>query len=273
MTPARPLRPKRSAIGLLDLIYHTTVREVRKSHSNALIGLLLSVLQSIIYIAAFYAMFTLVGVRGSGIAGADFLLYLMSGIFLFLTHTKAMTAVIASEGPTSPIMQHAPLNTIVTIAAAALGALYMQMLSLVLVLFLYHALITPIVIDDPFGAMGMFLLAWFSGAAIGMVFLALKPWLPDIVKLGSSTYARANMVASGKMFVANALPALWLGLFSWNPLFHAIDQCRGYLFLNYTPRNTDVGYPMWLSLALLMIGLMGEFYTRRHTSLSWGAKR
>jgi hypothetical protein len=26
-------------------------------------------------------------------------------------------------------------------------------------------------------------------------------------------------------------------------------------------------------MVLLMIGLMGEFYTRRHASLSWGARR
>jgi hypothetical protein len=26
-------------------------------------------------------------------------------------------------------------------------------------------------------------------------------------------------------------------------------------------------------LACIMIGLMGEFYTRKHASMSWGAKR
>jgi hypothetical protein len=29
---------------------------------------------------------------------------------------------------------------------------------------------------------------------------------------------------------------------------------------------------MYVALALLMIGLMGEFYTRQHASISWGAK-
>jgi hypothetical protein len=28
---------------------------------------------------------------------------------------------------------------------------------------------------------------------------------------------------------------------------------------------------LWCTLAFLMIGLMGEFYTRKHASASWGA--
>jgi ABC-type polysaccharide/polyol phosphate export permease len=43
----------------------------------------------------------------------------------------------------------------------------------------------------------------------------------------SSICQRANMIASGKMFVANALPGFMLAMFGWNPLFHCIDQARG----------------------------------------------
>ena len=73
------------------------------------------------------------------------------------------------------MMQHAPMNTIIAIYAAALSSLYLQLLSLFCVLFIYHVVFVPVVIDDPIGAMGMLLAAWFSGVAIGTVFLALKP--------------------------------------------------------------------------------------------------
>jgi ABC-type polysaccharide/polyol phosphate export permease len=86
-------------------------------------------------------------------------------------------------------------------------------------------------------------------------------------------YTRANMIASGKMFVANKLPATMIVFFDWNPLFHTIDQARGYAFINYSPHNSSSLYPLYVSLALLMVGLMGEFYTRKHASMSWGARR
>ena len=261
-----------SAINIAELVYHAIVRNVRKSHGNAVMSILVNMLQSFIFVIAFYVMFSVLGLRSAGLRG-DFLLYLMSGIFLFMTHTKTMGAVVGAEGPASPMMKHAPMNTIISILSAALGTLYIQVLSLFTILFIYHAAFTPITIDDPIGAFGMLLLAWFAGAAIGMVFLALKPWFPTFVSIASTVYARANMIASGKMFVANTLPASMLVMFDWNPLFHCIDQARGFTFINYTPRNTSIEYPLYVGLGLFVIGLMGEFYTRRQASLSWGSKR
>lgn len=261
-----------TALAMLELIYHSTVREVRKTHRNALVGLLLNVVQTVIFIAAFFAMFWILGVRGNAIRG-DFLLYLMSGIVLFMVHTKAMGAVVKSDGPASAMMQHAPLNTLVTITAAALGSLYLQLFSLFVVLFLYHVLWTPVVIDNPTGALAMLLLAWLSGVAVGVCFLALRPWAPEVSQIGSQVYARANMIFSGKMFVANTMPSYLLAMFSWNPLFHAIDQARGDVFINYNPHFSSPTYPLYVALALLILGFMAESYTRRHASVSWGAAR
>lgn len=262
----------RTMFGMVELIYHATVREVRKDHRNAFVGLLLNMLQTVMFVLTFYALFALLGMRGNAIRG-DFLLYIMSGIFLFLTHNKAMGAVVGSEGPASPMMQHAPMNTAISITAAALASLYLQTLSLVVVLFIYHVAFVPVVIDNMAAAYGMVLVAWISGVAVGMIFLAIKPWAPDFASVTSSIYARANMIASGKMFVANSLPSSMLVLFDWNPLFHAIDQARGFIFLHYNPHFSSISYPLYLSIALIMIGLMAEFYTRKNASISWGAGR
>lgn len=261
--------PLQSALALSELVFHAAVRSVRKSHGNALVGLMLNIFQTVLLIAVFYLMLDLLGMRGSAIRG-DFVLYIMSGVFVFMTHTKAMGAVSGSEGPTSPMMKHSPMNTVVAVASAALGALYLQVLSAVVVLYVYHAAVTPITIFDPVGTMAMLLLAWASGAALGMVVQAARPWWPDGVGMIATIYSRANMIFSGKMFVANAVPGI-LQFFDWNPLFHIIDQARGFIFLDYHPRFSSIWYPVWCTLAFLVIGLMAEFYTRRHASASWGA--
>lgn len=268
----RQMTRSRSAIGMLGLIYHSIVREVRKDHRNAVVGLLMNMMQTIVFVAAFYFMFTVLGLKGNAIRG-DFLLYIMSGIFLFLTHTKAMGAVLKAEGPASAMMKHAPMNTIVAISSAALASLYIQVLSISVVLYLYHVIFGPITVFHPAGAFGMLLLAWFSGVAVGIIFLSLKPWFPGFVSIASSIYARANMIASGKMFVANTMPGYMLALFDWNPLFHTIDQARGFVFINYNPHFSNVWYPIQVSLILIMIGLMLEFYTRKNASVSWEAAR
>ena len=68
---------------------------------------------------------------------------------------------------------------------------------------------------------------------------ALKPWASDVVMLVQTVFKRLNMVASGKMFVANSLPGSVLVMFTWNPLFYVIDQARGFAFINYLPCNSD----------------------------------
>lgn len=261
-----------AALSMFELIYHSIVRSVRKTHNNAIIAIVMNMLQMVIFVGAFFLMFSILGLRGAAIRG-DFLIYIMTGIFLFMTHTKTFAAVVGSEGPASPMMQHAPMNTIISIASAALGALYVQVLSLFMILFIYHVAFTPLEIEEPFGAFGMLMLGWFTGAGAGLVLLAIKPWFPTFVSIFSQIYQRANMIASGKMFVANSMPGFMLVMFDWNPLFHVIDQCRGYAFINYSPRYSSWEYAWWVGVALLTIGLMGEFYTRRHASISWDARR
>lgn len=257
---------------LVDLIYHNTVRSVRKGHRDAVLAILSSVLQTLVMVLAFFVFMDFMGLRRVAVRG-DFLLYIMSGIFVFMTHVKAIGAVAGSEGPTSPMMQHLPMTPTVSIWSAAIGALYTQFLSMAFILLAYHLLWTPLSIDRPMGALGTLFLAWFSGVAVGSVFLALKPWIPGPVGIVQQVYTRINMFASGKMFVANQLPKNMVAIFSINPLFHIIDQGRGFIFINYTPLKTDLTYPIVFSVITLVIGLIGESYTRKHVSLSWTAGR
>lgn len=260
-----------SAAGLLELIYVSTVRNIRTGPGSGTLGLISSIAQTVLLILLFYLIFSLLDFRRTAIRG-DFLLFIMSGVFVYITHIKALGAVFGSEGPTSPMMKHAPMNTIVMICSSALASLYIQTLAVFAVLFLYHAIFTPITIDRPVAAYGCILLSWFSGVAVGMVLLAARPWAPGFIAIVRTIYSRANMFASGKMFVANMMPGFMIPWFDWNPLFHIIDQGRGFVFINYNPHFSSITYPVVLSLVLLVVGLMGEFVTRRSASLSWRAR-
>lgn len=254
----------------LALIYHQTVYNLRTEHRNAIIGLLLTIVQSTIFILAFLLIYLVIGVRTSPIR-ADFVLFIMSGIIMFMVHTQTAGAVSGSHSVSGGLARHQPLNAAVLIAASALTVLYRQMASALVILWGYHMLVSPVRIVSIPGCLAMFLLAWFSGACVGLVFLGIRPWWPKASKLVTTIYQRINMFASGKMFVANVIPGFMLPWFSWNPLFHVIDQTRGQAFINYTPQRTDPLYAIWFSLAALMIGLLINFSTRKYESLSWSA--
>ena len=55
------------AFGMLELIYHSIVRNIRKTHGNAVIGLLQDMSQAALFVGAFYIMFSVLGLRGAAI--------------------------------------------------------------------------------------------------------------------------------------------------------------------------------------------------------------
>ena len=261
-----------AAFTTLALIYHVTVNNLRKGQRNALVGLLMTVMQAIAMILGFYLIYAIVGVRTSPIRG-DFIVYIMTGIFMFMAHSQAIGAVSGAGNVSNQMMKHGPMNTAVLISAAALATLYKQTFSAFVVLIAYNYLLEPIHIENPLACYAMLLLAWFSGCAIGLIFMSIRPWWPQAATVLTQLYQRLNMVFSGKMFVANTMPSAMLHIFAWNPLFHIIDQTRGFAFINYSPRNSNLEYPVYATLALLMIGLMAEFVTRKSVSISWSAGR
>ena len=262
----------RGALTIFALIFHNTVRSIRSGHRDALMAILTNMLQMIVMIAIFFVFMEVLGARRVAVRG-DFLLYVMSGIFVFMTHVKAVSAVAGAEGPLSPMMQHLPMTPVVAVISAALGSLYTQLTVMATLLTVYHLVWSPISINQPIGAISMLLLAWFSGCCFGLLFAAVKPWFPTATPMVQMAYIRLQMFASGKMFLANNLPAKLFAIFSWNPLFHIIDQGRGFTFINYNAMRTSIEYPLTVSLVAGAIGILALSYTNRHVSLSWGAGR
>lgn len=261
-----------AAVSQLELIYHQTVHELRKGHANALVGLVMTALQSVVMIAGFMVLFLLLGMRTSPVHGGDYLIFMMTGIFLFMTHIQTLSAVSNSAKAGQMMLNHAPMTTAVLISSSALAVLYRQVFASTIILVAYYCF-TPFVIEHPAAAFSMLILSWASGVAIGVVILAIRPWAPGLANILTLVFQRANMVFSGKMFLASQMPDIALKMFTWNPLFHIIDQARGFAFINYTATKTNLAYPIYFTIAVLMIGMIGEFMTRRSQSLSWSARQ
>lgn len=255
-----------------ELVFHAVVRNVRAQHSNAVLAIVINIIQVVLLATVFYLIMSFMGARVAKIRG-EFILYILSGIFLFMTHIKSVGAIAGVGAGNNPMMLHSPMNMMVVLLATAFGTFYTQLVSILVILFIYSVAVSPLEIQEPGGAFAMLALAWFTGCSVGMVLLALKPWFPRLASILTNIWRRLNMVFSGKMFVGNTLGGAALAAFAWNPLFHVIDQCRGFVFRNYYPRNSSWEYALWVAIILLMIGLLGEFYTRKQVSKSWDARR
>ena len=62
-------------------------------------------MQTITLVAVFYIMINVLGVLRVFVRGS-FILFLMSGIFLFMSHNKAVGKISRSAGATNPMLKH-----------------------------------------------------------------------------------------------------------------------------------------------------------------------
>lgn len=194
--------------------------------------------------------------------------FLLTGVILFLTHIKAIASVRGASIATSAIMLHAPMTTILSILSKAFAGLYLQFVAILIIVSVLWVFGADLTVHDPGGLVLPTFLAWSSRIAIGMVFMILNPIIPAFVKTISPLYQRAQMITSGKFIPAAYMPSALVGWFSWNPLFHAIDQARVAAFVNYNSDVTSITYPIWFTIIALTIGLMGEFWARKNLSKS-----
>ncbi|WP_161863380.1 ABC transporter permease [Algicella marina] len=251
-----------------ELVFHTVVREVRHENSrNPVVGLFMAASRTLLMVGIFYVMFEVLGARSAMIRG-DAVLYLVSGFLLFFLHVGAISGVLASGSSVGALQQHAPVTPALMIVAGAIKQLYLHVFALGVILLGLFVFKGEIDVYNWGGLIAPFMLTWLSGVSIGLLFLGVKPFAPDLVKLLATVYQRANFFTSGKFFVANMLPAAVIPFFAWNPLFHCIDQMRGAMFVNYVPQNSNLEYPTIFCAVGLVIGMMLEFFTRKTVSRS-----
>ncbi|MGV6803206.1 MAG: ABC transporter permease, partial [Ruegeria sp.] len=119
-----------------ELVFHAVVRNIRSQHSNAVLAILTNILQVVLLACVFYFIMSFMGARVARIRG-EFVLYLLSGIFLFMTHIRSVGAIAGLGGTNNPMMLHSPMNMMVLLLAAAFGTLYTQIVSILVILFVY----------------------------------------------------------------------------------------------------------------------------------------
>ena len=255
----------------LDVTYHSIVRNVRSKSGNAALGIFVAMSQIMLLFAMFYFLMAILGMRGAALRG-DIFVYLLSGIFLFFLHNDAITATMSASKVNSSMNQHGPMSTLLNIASSTLAALYINFLAASIIMFFVFMFRDGVAIENPLGMIAMGILAWATGIGVGFILNIVNPFFPQFTGMFSKVYMRFNMISSGKFLVGNMIPSKLLVLFSWNPLFHCIDQARGEAFVNYFPRNSSVEYPVKFMLTAIVIGLMADFWHRRTVSASLGKR-
>lgn len=249
-----------AALSFLDLLYVSVVREFRVTNGGAIMSFFSALATPLLLFGMFYVMYEVIG--RSVIVRGDFLLFVMTGIMMYLMHIRAVTTLKGAMHSVKGMIFYAKASIILSIISSALYQLYLNVIAIIIIMGTSYLIRGHLEIYNPSGLLLPFFMGWASGLAVGMMFMAVKPLAPILIPRLFQLYRRLQMFSSGKMLLGNMIPASMLPFFQWNPLFHSIDQARGEAFINYIPRNSNMTYPIYFTIAVFVLGLLIEFAVR-----------
>lgn len=252
---------------IVDKLFYYAVTIVQKKSGSAAWGLLKAVSQFFFMFIIFWIIMQLMNRVGFGKVRGNFELFVLTGVGHFLLHNMLVSSVSGAEKQSSLNLNMVGVDSFTALFSNVLSQLYLIAFAIfvLLVLIYYYSIgkTYQLELNDPIFFTKCILLGLGWAFAMGYFFRALQGFIPAVAKPLNMLYRRMGMITSGKMFLANSIPSSMFAIYSWNPLFHIIDQTRSAVFLNYTAFRTSLEYPFKMTIIFLFLGFSGDFILRR----------
>ncbi|SFU04874.1 capsular polysaccharide transport system permease protein [Pseudovibrio denitrificans] len=236
------------------------LRETRTAFGDTQLGYLWAVVNPALSTLVLVLIFSSFG--RSPAFGTSFALFFATGILPFQAYTKLsnslMTAINASRGLLSyPLVN----ETDILISKYILLTLtyFMILLAFFGLIILFDDAPLPLKVEECAAA---FLVLSALGLGAGTTNAVLFRLWPTWKQL-ESIISKPLFFLSGIFYVPSDFPTHIVKLLSWNPILHGIEWFREGYYGNYDSIILSKSYLLGCSMALLLIGFLGERLYRK----------
>ena len=209
-----------------DLLYFLTLRDIKIRYKQAAIGVAWAILQPVVTVAIFTAIFSRFAEFDTG--AAPYPLIALSGliIWLFVHNAVSMASTSFILNPNLVTKIYFPRLLLPSAAAmAALLDLLISLLILIAFLVFYHIIPTSQILAAPL----FLLMAVVLAVSFGALFSALNVRFRD-VQFALPFFLQVWMIASPVFYPVSILPQKYRLIFAINPLTGILDGFRSSLF-------------------------------------------
>lgn len=248
------MRSKRTSIQItIDTVHALLMRELKTRFGNSRLGYFWAIAEPAAQAAILATLFTLLG-RNS-LAGVPVALFLISGVMLFKAFGKTVTqlsAGIESNKALFSYRQVSPIDPILTRLIIELATFFVVYIIILSVMFWLGFDVWP---QDLLALIAASLLLFLLAVGIALCMSSAFLYWKDANKL-LALAMRPMFFISGILFCATMIPAKYWYLFSWNPVFHAIELSRTAFFESYQSPVGSWGYLSFVAFSFFVLGLM-----------------
>lgn len=244
----------------LRVIYALILRETRTRFGQSQLGYLWALLEPLLWVATFVAMFTLG--RRSAPLDMDLVDFLLTGIVPYTLFRQTANRVSASVRANNALLYFPQVQPI-DLACARAALEFATGCTVFLVLASINAIVRRTLPSvDAVGLVALGLaLCTLLGATLGLALCAAAQ-ISDVVERLQGAVLRPLFWVSGLFFTAEHLPSNVRALLLWNPVFHGIELVRDGWFRQYDSRYASASYLAAWVLGLAFVGLAMERLTR-----------
>lgn len=252
LKPVLNQTPRSSFQVLRDVTFGLLIRELKTRFGSYRLGYAWALLDPLLMIGLFSAIF---GMRGhSGFGGVPAQVFITAGYLPFLFFNKVVnqlkSAVKANMGLFC-YRQVTPFSTFIArfMLEAMVGMVVGGILVLGLLWFGFEAIPA-----DPLRVIFGYVLLMVFSFSLGIVFCVMSTLVPEADKF-LGLLMMPLMFISCVMFPLATIPAQYQHWFLWNPLVHALELIRSGWISGYASPNASWAYLFGVTLVLLTFAM------------------
>lgn len=238
---------------MFDTIHALLMRELKTRFGAKKLGYFWAVAEPAAQAAIMATLFSLIG--RSSISGVDVALFMITGILPFKLFGKILPQLAQAVHANKSLFayrQVTPIDPIITrLLIETVTFIVVYVLILVVMAWLGFAA-WP---QDLLALLAVSGLLVILAAGIGLMLCSAVAYWDDAGKLVAMVMTPMLFI-SGVFFCATMIPQQYWYLFSWNPIFHAIELSRDAFFASYTTPVGSWEYMGLCALVAISIGLM-----------------
>lgn len=234
-----------------DTIHALLMRELKTRFGSSKLGYFWAIAEPAAQATVLAVVFALIG--RTSLTGVPIALFLISGVMPFKAFNKSLTqlsAGIKSNAALFSYRQVSPIDPLITRLIIEFATFFIVYGIILLVMFWIGFYVWP---QDLLALITASLLLMFLAVGLALCLSVAQLYWQDANKLLGMIMTPMFFI-SGVFYCATMIPQQFWYLFSWNPIFHAIELSRDAFFVSY---ETPVGSWMYLGLLTLGVNVLG----------------
>ena len=251
---AGPLRLQARLIGALFL------REMHTRFGHSKLGYLWAVFEPLAHIAI---MVTLIGTLSHGAppVGDSFAVFYFTGIIPYHLFTHTSSQLASAVAANRPMLQLPLVKTTDVLFSRALLEFATEITVAVIFIIAFTLIGFSAIPRDFVYVLGAVIFLWGAAFGVGMINAVVISFFSAWEKIWGAVTSILYF-SSGTFYVPRMMPEWLRGILAWNPVLQGIEMVRAGYFHETIPPWLSVSYLATLSISLLAIGAILEYFFR-----------